>query len=155
MQKLKWLLSNATGCPDCSKNLCMGVFKTLNSSVESGLLSDHCRHTSFTPEALIGIILRQIDHLGLWSLWTRSLELVPKSKFCLVLIPLNASIAVQTHFAGLLYPTSKMKIDLNANTRENITLSSACLWDITAAWQMLIINILRRVLLYTVQLHNK
>ena len=54
------MLSNATGCPHCSKNLCQGVFKTLNPNLESGLSSDCCRHTRLKPEALmIAVILKR------------------------------------------------------------------------------------------------
>ena len=53
------MLSNATGCPDCSKNLCINLSKTLNPNLESGLSSCRCRHTSFKPEALIGVFRRR------------------------------------------------------------------------------------------------
>ena len=41
--KNRSMLSNATGCPDCSINLDLGVFNVLNPE----LLFDHSRHTSF------------------------------------------------------------------------------------------------------------
>ena len=42
------MLSNATGCPDFSKNLHGGsVFDMLNPNLPSDLLSDHSSNTSF------------------------------------------------------------------------------------------------------------
>ena len=74
------MLSNATGCPDCFKNLCINLSKTLNPNLGSDLFSGRCRHTSFKPEALICVFrrrsLRSLESLNtiLWNYYRRELS---------------------------------------------------------------------------------
>ena len=46
------MLSNATGCPYCSKNLYRRVFNMLNPNFLSDLLSDHSSNTSFNEKKI-------------------------------------------------------------------------------------------------------
>ena len=47
------MLSNATSCPNCSKNLHGGVFTMLNPNLQSYLFFDHSSNTSFNYVLLI------------------------------------------------------------------------------------------------------
>ena len=49
LAKITIMLSNATGCPDSSKNLHRGYFNTLNPNLPSDLLSDLSSNTSCQP----------------------------------------------------------------------------------------------------------
>ena len=50
------MLSNATGYPDCSKNLQLGVFSMLNPNLLLDLLPDHSRNASEYMWFIISLI---------------------------------------------------------------------------------------------------